>query len=88
MPAVNRVYLATRLALAEVLAKDERQLVVLDDVLTATDADRLARIMTILEESAQRLQILILTCHPERYHSLKGANFIDLETITKNSSAT
>ena len=84
----EQIYLATRLALAEVLTKDERQLVVLDDVLTATDADRLARIMTILEESAQHLQILILTCHPERYHSLKGANFIDLEAILHSDSAT
>lgn len=84
----EQIYLATRLALAEVLAKDERQLVVLDDVLAATDADRLGRIMTILEESAQHLQILILTCHPERYHSLKEANFIDLEAIIRNSLAT
>ena len=83
----EQIYLATRLALAEVLTKEERQLVVLDDVLTATDADRLARIMTILEESAQHLQLLILTCHPERYHSLKDANLINLEAITKNSSA-
>jgi uncharacterized protein YhaN len=44
--------------------------------------------MTILEESAQHLQILILTCHPERYHSLEGANFIDLEAIIRNSLAT
>jgi len=81
----EQIYLATRLALAEVLAKEERQLVVLDDVLTATDADRLARIMTILEESAQRLQILILTCHPERYHGLEGAHFIDLEAFVCHS---
>ena len=83
----EQIYLATRLALAELLAKDERQLVVLDDVLTATDAGRLARIMTILEEAAQRLQILILTCHPERYRGLDGALFLDLETIkeTQNS---
>lgn len=87
IPAVNRVYLATRLALAEVLTKDERQLVVLDDVLTATYVDRLGRIMTILEESAQHLQILILTCHPERYHSLKSANFIDLEAALHSDSA-
>jgi uncharacterized protein YhaN len=75
------LYLATRLALADVLARDERQLVALDDVLTATDAGRLARVMTILEEAAQRLQILILTCHPERYRGLKGASFFDLEAV-------
>lgn len=63
----EQLYLATRLALAEVLARDERQMVALDDVLTATDTGRLARVMTILEEATQRLQILVLTCHPERY---------------------
>lgn len=81
----EQIYLATRLALAEVLAKEERQLVVFDDVLTATDTARLARIMTILEEAAQKLQILILTCHPERYGGLSGANFIDLVRLTENS---
>ena len=81
----EQIYLATRLALAEVLAKNERQLVVLDDVLAATDAGRLARVMTVLEETAQRLQILILTCHPERYRGLERANFIDLEEIVRRS---
>ncbi len=77
----EQIYLATRLALADVLAKGERQLVVLDDVLVATDSGRLARVMRILEEAAQRLQLLILTCHPERYQGLDGARFFDLERI-------
>ena len=77
----EQLYLATRLALAEVLARKERQLVVLDDVLTFTDTRRLARVMTILEESARNLQILILTCHPERYRALEEACFIDLEEV-------
>jgi uncharacterized protein YhaN len=73
------LYLATRLALAHALRKDERQLVVLDDVLTASDSGRLARVMNVLEEAAQDLQILILTCHPERYRGLKTGHFFDLE---------
>jgi DNA repair exonuclease SbcCD ATPase subunit len=75
----EQLYLATRLALAEVLGRAERQLVVLDDVLTATDAGRLARVTNILEEAAQHLQVLILTCHPERYRGLRQAVFFDLE---------
>jgi uncharacterized protein YhaN len=77
----EQLYLATRLALAEVLAKNERQMVVLDDVLTATDTGRLARVMTILEESAEHLQILILTWHPERYRALSGAECFDRESL-------
>lgn len=80
----EQIYLATRLALAEVLAKDERQLVVLDDVLIATDAGRLSRVMTIIEEAAQHLQILVLTCHPERYHGLDQAAFFDLGAILRD----
>ena len=81
----EQIYLATRLALADVLARGERQLVVLDDVLTATDTGRLARVMGILEEAAQRLQVLILTCHPERYRGLAGANFVDLEAVVRGA---
>lgn len=82
----EQIYLATRLALADVLAKGERQLVVLDDVLVATDSGRFARVMRILEEAAQRLQVLILTCHPERYLGLDGARFFDLEIILRDSA--
>lgn len=77
----EQIHLATRLALAEVLAKEERQMVVLDDVMTFTDAGRMARVMTVLEEEAQRLQIIILTCHPERYRGLEEAYFVDLEGV-------
>ena len=81
----EQMYLATRLALAHALRKDERQLVVLDDVLTASDAGRLARVMNVLEESAQDLQILILTCHPERYRALKSGCFIDLDRTIRET---
>ena len=83
----EQIYLATRLALAEVLARGERQLVVPDDVLTATDTGRLAWVMGILEEAAQRFQVLILTCHPERYRGLAGANFVDLEAILRGDDS-
>jgi hypothetical protein len=78
----EQLFLITRLALGQVLAKDERQLVVLDDVLNATDTSRLARVLTVLEESADRLQIVILTCHPERYRALEKAQFFDLKEKT------
>jgi len=78
----EQIFFATRLALAEVLAQQERQLVILDDALTASDTGRLARAMRVLEEAAEKLQILILTCHPERYRGLEEATFIDLDEIT------
>ena len=80
----EQLYIATRLALADLLAKEERQLVVLDDVLTFTDTGRLARVMGLLEEAAERLQVLILTCHPERYATLRDATLIDLEALSSH----
>lgn len=75
----EQLYLVARLALADVLAKNQRQLVVLDDVLNATDAGRLARLLTLMEEVSDRLQIIILTCHPERYRALEEAEFFELK---------
>lgn len=45
---LEQIYQDICLALAEVLAEGQRQLVVLDDVLTATGAGRLAHVMAIL----------------------------------------
>ncbi len=81
----EQIHLVTRLALAEVLAKEQRQLVVWDDVLAATDMGRLARTLTLIEEAAERLQIVILTCHPERYRGLERARFIDLEALVRGT---
>ncbi len=77
----EQLYLVTRLALAETLARDNRQMVVMDDVLTATDAGRLGRILDLLEEASTKLQIILLTCHPERYRALSHASYIDLAAL-------
>ncbi|MDP7302551.1 MAG: hypothetical protein QGG09_05585, partial [Pirellulaceae bacterium] len=77
----EQIYFAVRMALADVAFSNERQLVVLDDVFTYTDTTRLARIATILDEAAERFQIVLLTCHPERYRGLPNTEFFDLENI-------
>lgn len=74
----EQVHFATRLALARHLSASEPQLAVFDDVLIATDPARLARILAMLEEHRDRLQICILTCHPERFAALAGAHTIAL----------
>jgi len=73
----EQLFLVARLALASVLAKEQRQLVVLDDVLNATDSGRHARVLNLLEESSDHLEIIILTCHPERYRALDTAEFVE-----------
>ncbi|MFO0563616.1 MAG: AAA family ATPase [Polyangiales bacterium] len=76
----EQVHFAVRLALAEVLAQEERPMVVLDDVLVATDKARLERVISVLEEASERMQVVVLTCHPERYESAKSATRIELRT--------
>jgi len=61
----EQLYLVTRIALAGVLAKNERQMVALDDALTATDNGKLVYVMIILQEGGKDVQILVLTCYPE-----------------------
>ena len=75
----EQIAFAVRLALARELARSERQLLVLDDSLTTTDPARFERILDILKESADRLQILILTCDPRRYEALSKARRHDLD---------
>jgi exonuclease SbcC len=74
----EQIYFATRLALAEVVSQNERQVLLLDDPLVNTDGERLARILDLIKEESARLQFVILTCHPERYAALQGAARRDL----------
>lgn len=65
-----------RLALGEVLSKEERQLVVLDDPLTDTYVTRLKPALEILREASKKMQLVVLTCHPSQYSELADANMI------------
>jgi energy-coupling factor transporter ATP-binding protein EcfA2 len=79
----EQIAFAVRLALAKELARSERQLLVLDDSLSATDPIRFRRILEILQESAEELQILILTCDSLRYEALSDLKLHDLEGAAK-----
>lgn len=79
----EQVDFSVRLALAKQLARSERQLLVLDDSMTKTDPIRFEHILGMLQESTGQLQILILTCNPERYKSLATAKLHDLERAAK-----
>ena len=78
----EQIYFATRLALAEVLAEKERQVLVLDDpLLVNTDTERLAHVLELIAEKSERLQFLILTCHPGRYLELPHAVSRSMDTL-------
>lgn len=79
----EQLHLAARLALADILTEKEPFPVVLDDVLLATDDARLGRILEMLEERKQKMQFLILTCHPERFRALQEAQEILLQPASR-----
>jgi DNA repair exonuclease SbcCD ATPase subunit len=83
----EQLHFALRLALADILSESEPQLVVLDDVLLATDSARLGRILDLIEERRPRMQFLILTCHPERFSGLEDARLVRLGALDASASA-
>lgn len=75
----EQISFLVRLAIAEILAKEERQLLILDDSLVNTDASRMNRACKFLEEAANSVQILIFTCHPDRYKFSENVKVISFE---------
>lgn len=68
--AREQLLLCLRLAVAQELATDEPQSLILDDVLVNTDPVRQERVLDLLGTLSGGLQILILTCHPDRYRGI------------------
>ena len=86
----EQLALLVRLALGGVLAKDEPEVAILDDPLAHSDPSRHRRMLDVLglasrgqqpgagsTRSLGRLQLIILTCHPDRFDYLSGARQID-----------
>ncbi len=65
--AKEQLLLCLRAAAAVELAATEPQTLILDDVLVNTDPIRQTRVLDFLVHLAQRVQVLVLTCHAERY---------------------
>jgi DNA repair exonuclease SbcCD ATPase subunit len=82
----EQIYFATRLALAEVLSEGERQALVLDDPLVNTDPERLPRVLKLITEKSDRLQFVILSCHPERYVGLPGTVVCHMEKLQSSEA--
>ncbi len=70
--------LVCRLAYADLLKESGAPtLLVLDDALVHTDKDRLDRLKRVLYDASQRHQLIMMTCHPDRWRDL-GAPVRDL----------
>jgi uncharacterized protein YhaN len=68
--AREQLLLCLRIAVAQELATAEPQVLILDDVLVNTDAVRQERILDVLGSVSARLQVIILTCHADRYRGV------------------
>ena len=61
----------SRLAYADLLkAAGRPTLVILDDALVHSDAQRLALMKRALFDAAQRHQVLLFTCHPAEWRDM------------------
>lgn len=68
-----------RLSLAELLSEStERLTVILDDNLVHSDGERMSRLCRMLEEASKNVQIIIFTCHPDRYDQIKDKTVLNL----------
>jgi hypothetical protein len=87
----EQLSLLVRLALGGVLAKDEPAVAIFDDPLAHADPIKHRRTLDILRVAAEGmpalvppagpLQILIFTCHPDRFDHIPGARHIDLAKL-------
>ena len=69
--AREQMFLITRLAYADLLREAGRPtLLILDDALVHTDAQRLPAMKRVLFDAAQRHQVLLFSCHPEHWRDL------------------
>ena len=71
-----------RLALARVMARDQRPLpLILDDTMGWTDDSRFLSMVQILRDASRDLQIILLTCHPSRFDRFQAEYVVDLDQI-------
>ncbi len=76
----EQVALASRLQIGLLLSKDRfRHMLLLDDPLAHTDAPRLKSALDMLVSLCGQLQLIIFTCHEDRYRGLGDlAKFIEI----------
>lgn len=73
--AADQLYLATRLAICEmILPADKAVPLILDDALANFDNERMAAALDWLTDAAKERQILLFTCHTREGEYLSGRN--------------
>ena len=69
----EQLAILTRLAFADLLLEDGKPIsLILDDPLVYSDDERLETMTDILEEAAQRMQVILLTCRSKAFRHVDG----------------
>jgi len=76
--AKEQMGIVARLAGAVLVAKEDSVPVVIDDALGFTDPERLTKMGAVFDAVGGDGQVIVLTCSPERYASVRGAHHIEL----------
>ncbi|MDH6244508.1 AAA family ATPase [Mycobacterium sp. OTB74] len=76
--AKEQLGIVARLAGAALVAKEDSVPVIIDDALGFTDANRLVRMGQVFDAVGGDGQVIVLTCSPDRYVSVEGAERIEL----------
>ena len=77
--AREQLALIGRVACASLAARDGAGApLVLDDTLGFSDPERRRGISRVLSEATDGCQVIVLTCDPDRYRELEGADLIEL----------
>lgn len=76
--AKEQLGILARLAVATLVDPDDGVPVIIDDALGYTDPDRLARVGNVFAGPAERVQVILLTCTPDRYAQIRGAQTLEL----------
>ncbi|OBB76783.1 AAA family ATPase [Mycobacterium sp. 852014-52144_SCH5372336] len=76
--AKEQLGIVARLASAALVAKEDSVPVVIDDALGFTDPDRLVKMGAVFNAVGGDGQVIVLTCSPQRYAAVDGAQHIAL----------
>ncbi|MBL8899214.1 MAG: hypothetical protein JNM84_16360, partial [Planctomycetes bacterium] len=79
--------LLLRLAVAESVAEQGGVPLLFDDTLGSADPERTRALARLLALVGERLQILVLTCHPERFDALGTTHRIELARAPREDRA-
>lgn len=76
--AKEQLGIVARLASAALVAPQDAVPVIIDDALGFTDSDRLERMGEVFGAVGTEAQVIVLTCSPDRYRAVTGAQRISL----------